>query len=47
MNEKEESLYLQYLLKEKSLVALIGEEAIKNCFEYSYYTKIQMKNLEK
>ncbi|CBG40504.1 adenylosuccinate lyase [Helicobacter mustelae] len=39
VNEKGESLYLQYLLGDKELVALIGEEAIKNCFEYSYYTK--------
>lgn len=39
VNEKGESLYLQYLLADSELVGLIGEEAIKECFEFSYYTK--------
>ena len=39
LNEKGESLYLQYLLADSKLVELIGEEAIKECFEFSYYTK--------
>lgn len=39
LNEKSESLYLQYLLADSELVGLIGKEAIKECFEFSYYTK--------
>ncbi|WP_276897680.1 adenylosuccinate lyase [Helicobacter japonicus] len=39
VNERGESLYLQYLLTDSELVELIGEEAIKECFEYGYYTK--------
>ncbi len=39
LNDKNESLYLQYLLADFELVGLIGEDAIKECFEYSYYTK--------
>lgn len=39
VNEKGESLYLQYLLSDSELVGLIGENAIKECFEFSYYTK--------
>ncbi|MDY3112977.1 MAG: adenylosuccinate lyase [Helicobacter sp.] len=39
VNEKGESLYLQYLLNDAELVGLIGEAAIKECFEFSYYTK--------
>ncbi|RDU61015.1 adenylosuccinate lyase [Helicobacter marmotae] len=39
VNEKGESLYLQYLLSDTELVGLIGEAAIKECFEFSYYTK--------
>ncbi|PZT47859.1 adenylosuccinate lyase [Helicobacter valdiviensis] len=39
VNEKGESLYLQYLLADSELVGIIGEEAIKECFEFSYYTK--------
>lgn len=39
INEKGESLYLQYLLQDSELVGLIGEAGIKECFEYSYYTK--------
>lgn len=39
VNEKGESLYLQYLLSDSELVGLIGEEVIKECFDFSYYTK--------
>lgn len=39
LNDKGESLYLQYLLADSELVGLIGEEAIRECFEFSYYTK--------
>lgn len=39
LNDKGESLYLQYLLADSELVGLIGEEAIRKCFEFSYYTK--------
>lgn len=39
INAKGESLYLQYLLTDSELVGIIGEEAIKECFEFSYYTK--------
>lgn len=39
VNEKGESLYLQYLLSDSELVGLIGENAIKECFEFSCYTK--------
>lgn len=39
VNDKGESLYLQYLLGDSDLVGLIGEAAIRECFEFSYYTK--------
>ncbi|MDA3967236.1 MULTISPECIES: adenylosuccinate lyase [Helicobacter] len=39
VNDKGESLYLQHLLSDSDLVNIIGEEAIKECFEFSYYTK--------
>lgn len=39
VNDKGESLYLQYLLGDSELVGLIGEAAIRECFEFSYYTK--------
>lgn len=39
LNDKSESLYLQYLLADSELVGLIGEAAIRECFEFSYYTK--------
>ena len=39
LNDKGESLYLQYLLADSELVGLIGEAAIRECFEFSYYTK--------
>lgn len=40
VNDKGESLYLQYLLADSELVGLIGEAAIRECFEFSYYTKM-------
>lgn len=39
LNKKGESLYLQYLLADSELVGLIGINAIKECFDLSYYTK--------
>lgn len=39
VNEKGESLYLQYLLSDSELVGLIGEAAVRECFEYGYYTR--------
>ncbi|QOQ98091.1 adenylosuccinate lyase [Helicobacter winghamensis] len=39
LNDKGESLYLQYLLADSELVGLIGVAAIRECFEFSYYTK--------
>ena len=36
LNDKGESLYLQYLLADSELVGLIGEAAIRECFEFSY-----------
>ncbi|WP_295699920.1 adenylosuccinate lyase [uncultured Helicobacter sp.] len=39
MNAKGESLYLRYLLADRELVSLIGEQTIRECFDYGYYTK--------
>ena len=39
INEKGESLYLQYLLEDEELRASLSEEAIRDCFDYGYYTK--------
>lgn len=39
LDENGKSLFLQYLLADSKLVNLIGEQAIKECFEFSYYTK--------
>lgn len=45
LNDKRESLYLQYLLADSELVGLLsknggnGEQIIRECFEFSYYTK--------
>ncbi len=39
LNEKGESLYLQYLLNDKELREKLSEEAIRECFDYDYYTK--------
>ncbi|MDD3770267.1 MAG: adenylosuccinate lyase [Sulfuricurvum sp.] len=39
INEKGESLYLQYLLEDEELRQSLSEEAIRDCFDYGYYTK--------
>ena len=39
LNEKGESLYLQYLLEDKELREKLSEEQIRECFNYDYYTK--------
>ena len=39
LNEKGESLFLQYLLEDKDLREKLSEKEIRDCFDYSYYTK--------
>jgi len=39
LNEKEESLFLEYLLEDRELRERLPEEKIRECFDYSYYTK--------
>lgn len=39
LNDQGESLFLQYLLEDIELVNIIGMQAIKECFDYSYYTR--------
>ncbi|MDD2369412.1 MAG: adenylosuccinate lyase [Sulfuricurvum sp.] len=39
VNEKGESLYLQYLLADEELRESLSEEAIRECFNFDYYTK--------
>lgn len=39
LNEKGESLYLQYLLADQDLRAKLSETEIRDCFDYNYYTK--------
>jgi len=39
LNEKGESLYLEYLLEDSELREKMSEEEIRECFDYSYYTK--------
>lgn len=39
LNENGESLYLENLLQDQDLRAKLGEDAIRACFDYSYYTK--------
>jgi adenylosuccinate lyase len=39
INDKGESLYLQYLLDDEELRESLSEEAIRDCFDYGYYTK--------
>lgn len=39
INEKGESLYLQYLLDDEELRQSLSEEAIRECFNFDYYTK--------
>ena len=38
-NEKGESLYLNHLLADEELRSSLSEEAIRECFNYDYYTK--------
>lgn len=38
-NESGESLYLQYLLSDSELCASLGEDEIRFCFDYTYFTK--------
>ncbi|MFY9142184.1 adenylosuccinate lyase [Sulfuricurvum sp.] len=39
VNEKGESLYLQYLLADEELGQSLSEAAIRECFNFDYYTK--------
>ncbi|MBV5320184.1 MAG: adenylosuccinate lyase [Sulfuricurvum sp.] len=39
VNEEGESLYLQYLLADDELRNSLSEEAIRECFNFDYYTK--------
>ncbi|NLK66099.1 MAG: adenylosuccinate lyase [Campylobacteraceae bacterium] len=39
INDKGESLFLEYLLKDEELTSKLSKEAIIECFDYSYYTK--------
>ncbi len=39
LNESGESLYLQYLLADEELRSKLSEEQIRECFDYTYYTK--------
>jgi len=39
LNEKGESLYLQYLLGDEELRSSLDETQIRECFNYDYYTK--------
>lgn len=39
VSNKNESLFLQALLKDKELKKLMSEKEIKACFDYKYYTK--------
>ena len=39
VNEKGESLFLQYLLADEELRGKLSEEQIREAFDYSYYTK--------
>ena len=39
LNGEGESLFLQNLLSDEDLRAKLSEEEVRNCFDYSYYTK--------
>ena len=39
VNEKGESLFLQYLLSDEELREKLSEEQIREAFDYDYYTK--------
>jgi adenylosuccinate lyase len=39
VNEKGESLFLQYLLADEDLRKYLSEDEIKSLFDYNYYTR--------
>jgi adenylosuccinate lyase len=39
IDENNNTLFLKYLLKDEDLLKEISKEEIKQCFDYSYYTK--------
>ncbi len=39
LNDKGESLYLEYLLSDEDLKERLSQDEIRACFDYSYYTK--------
>ena len=39
LNDKGESLYLEYLLEDTELGEKLSEKEIRDCFDYAYYTK--------
>lgn len=39
LNEKGESLYLEHLLNDEDLRSKLSEDEVRECFDYSYYTK--------
>jgi len=39
IDDNNQSLFLQYLLKDDELLKELSKEEIKKCFDYSYYTK--------
>lgn len=39
LNKNGDSLFLEYLLEDKQLSEKLTQDEIKNCFDYSYYTK--------
>lgn len=39
LNKDKESLFLEYLLKDSELKAKLSDEKIRDCFDYTYYTK--------
>ncbi len=45
LNEKGESLYLQYLLSDEELRSKLSQEQIRECFNYDYYTKNVIKSI--
>jgi len=47
VNEKGESLFLQYLLADEALRGVLSEEQIREAFHYDYYTKNVNKIFER
>jgi len=39
LNKDKESLFLEYLLKDSELKTKLSDEKIRDCFDYTYYTK--------